>query len=441
MLHRSHFQLSSRSIGLTSLAAAIMAVVVVQGKAGQPATTPTATPSSERVPMGPAVKLTLEFSNESAAAGFTLLGRDARQQLVVTAWDAADHTRDLTRTVHFTTEPPGIVSIDSTGVVTPLADGKATITAAEGGLSAATTATVAHLATDVPVNFPNQIVPIFTKLGCNSGGCHGKASGQNGFRLSLLGFEPAEDYEHLVKEGRGRRLFPAAPERSLLLLKATGAVPHGGGQRMDVDSPSYRLIRRWIEQGMPFGKPDDPKVASIEVVPPARTLPPGGQQQIICLAHYTDGSVEDVTANAKFEPNDTEMAEVSPTGLVKARDLPGTVAVMARYQGQVAVFRVSLPLGAPVADVPQAKNFVDEAVFKQLRTLGIPPSEVCDDATFIRRVTIDIAGRLPTVEETGAFVADKDPAKRAKLIDRCWIATAMPIISPPSGAPFCATSA
>ncbi len=411
MLHC--FPLSSRATVITSLAAAIMAAAIVQGKAGQ---TP-ATPASDRVPMGPAVKLTLEFSGQPAD-GFTLLGRDARQQLVVTAWDAAGHTRDLTRSVHYTTEPTGIVGIDATGVVTPLADGKAKITAAaDGGLSAATTATAAHMATDVSVNFPNQIVPIFTKLGCNSGGCHGKASGQNGFRLSLLGFEPAEDYEHLVMEGHGRRLFPAAPERSLLLLKATGTVPHGGGQRMDVDSPSYRLMRRWIEQGLPFGKPDDPKVASIEVVPPARTLPPSGQQQIICLAHYTDGSVEDVTANAKFEPNDTEMAEVSPSGLVTARDLPGTVAVMARYQGQVAVFRASLPLGAPVADLPAAKNVVDEAVFKQLTTLGIPPSKVCDDATFIRRVTVDIAGRLPTVEESNAFVADKDPAKRAKLID------------------------
>ena len=111
-----------------------------------------------------------------------------------------------------------------------------------------------HFGNEPPVNFPNQIVPIFTKLGCNSGGCHGKASGQNGFKLSLLGFEPTEDFEHLVKEGRGRRLFPAAPDKSLLLLKPIGDVPHGGGTRLEVDSHSYRLMRRWIEQGMPYGK-------------------------------------------------------------------------------------------------------------------------------------------------------------------------------------------
>ena len=169
---------------------------------------------------------------------------------------------------------------------------------------------------DPPVNFPNQIVPIFTKLGCNTGGCHGKSSGQNGFRLSLLGFEPTEDYEHLVKEGRGRRLFPAAPERSLMLLKATGTDP---ARRRAADGSRFAAVpidsAAGSKHGMPYGKPDDPTVARIEVVPPIRTLSPGGKQQLICLAHYTDGTVEDVTANAKFEPNDTEMAEVSPIGI------------------------------------------------------------------------------------------------------------------------------
>ncbi len=304
------------------------------------------------------------------------------------------------------------------GLVWPLADGKATITAvAPGGQKSSIAVSVVQFKNDPPVNFPNQIVPIFTKLGCNAGGCHGKASGQNGFRLSLLGFVPSEDYEHLVKEGRGRRLSPAAPESSLLLQKAAGLIPHGGGQRFEVDSVPYKLLRRWIAQGMPYGKPDDPVVASIEVVPAIRTLRPAAEQQLICLAHYSDGSVEDVTLMTKFEPNDTEMAEVSPTGLVTARDLPGTVAVMARYQGQVAVFRAALPLGAPVAEMPAVKNFIDEAVFKQLKTLGIPASAVCDDATFVRRTSIDIAGRLPTADETQRFLADADPNKRANWID------------------------
>src|SRR2546425_85685 len=140
------------------------------------------------------------------------------------------------------------------------------------------------LTTITPVNFPNQIVPIFTKAGCNGGGCHGKSSGQNGFRLSLLGFEPSEDYEHLVKEARGRRLFPAAPDRSLLLLKGTATLPHGGGKRLEVGSDDYKLLVRWIAQGMPYGKTNDPTVARIEVFPKERTLPLDGEQQLVVLA-------------------------------------------------------------------------------------------------------------------------------------------------------------
>src|SRR5262249_37771340 len=139
--------------------------------------------------------------------------------------------------------------------------------------------------------------------------CHGKASGQNGFKLSLLGFEPTEDYEYLVKEGRGRRLFPAAPDRSLLLLKGINSMPHGGGMRLQHDSHEYKLIRRWIAQGMPFGEPDDPTVARIETFPLERSMERGGQQQIVVLAHYTDGSIEDVTRTAQFDANDQEMAE------------------------------------------------------------------------------------------------------------------------------------
>ena len=219
-------------------------------------------------------------------------------------------------------------------------------------------------------------------------GCHGKASGQNGFKLSLLGFEPTEDFEHLVKEGRGRRLFPASPDKSLLLLKPIGTVPHGGGTRMEVDTHSYRLMRRWILQGMPYGKDTDPTVARIEVFPQQRTMPQDGQQQLLVVAHYTDGSTEDVTSTVKFEPNNPEMAETSVTGLVKTLDLSGEVAVMARYQGQVAVFRASIPLGVPVESTPEPKGFVDELVFAKLKTLGVPPSEVCDDATFVRRAAV-----------------------------------------------------
>ena len=269
-----------------------------------------------------------------------------------------------------------------------------------------------------PINFANQIVPIFTKAGCNSGGCHGKSGGQNGFRLSLLGFEPSEDYEWLVNESRGRRLSPAAPERSLLLMKATSMAPHGGGKRLEVGSKDYRLLVRWISEGMSYGNANDPTVASIEVLPRERTMGLSGEQQLKVLAHYTDGSSEDVTESALYDVNDKDVGVVNETGLLRVFRQPGELAVMVRYQGQVAVSRATVPLGAPVSHLPPARNFIDELVFKRLVTVGMPPSEVADDATFLRRVTLDIAGRLPTLEEATRFAEDLSPDKRDRAIDR-----------------------
>lgn len=312
-------------------------------------------------------------------------GRDARQQLLVTGEFADGRLRDVTRQVQFSASPEGIVAIDPTGLVTPLQDGEATIAAvASEGARGELAVRVEGLGSPRPINFKNQIVPIFTKLGCNGGGCHGKASGQNGFKLSLLGFYPEDDYEFLVKENRGRRIFPPSPGESLLLTKPVGRVPHGGGKRMDVDSHEYRLIARWIEQGMPYGRDSDPVVTAIECVPAGRTMDRGAEQQISVIATYSDGSTEDVTRMALYEPNDTEMAEVTNTGLVKTLDLAGEVAIMARYQGQVSTFRATLPLGAQIADLPEPANLIDEAVFSKLRLLGVPPSAVCDDSTFIR---------------------------------------------------------
>ncbi|MBU6399294.1 MAG: DUF1553 domain-containing protein [Verrucomicrobia bacterium] len=355
----------------------------------------------------------------SAKPELRLTGADAREQLLVNGQFSGGRVRDFTRDVRYQVVPGGVVQVDPTGWVVPLANGKATITArCKEGLSAALPVVVERLQAVVPVNFANQIVPIFTKLGCNGGGCHGKASGQNGFRLSLLGFEPAEDYEHLVKEARGRRLFPAAPEHSLILLKATATLPHGGGRRLDTNSMDYRLLVRWIAQGMPYGNATDPTVDRIEVSPEERTMPLNGGQQLAVIAHYTDGSVEDVTRGALFEANDKNLATVDGNGWVKVFAQPGDVAVMVRYQAKVAVFRATLPLGAPVEHLPTPRNFIDELVFKKLKAVGMPPSDSCDDATFVRRVGLDITGRLPTPAETKAFLADRDAAKRDRWIDR-----------------------
>jgi hypothetical protein len=271
---------------------------------------------------------------------------------------------------------------------------------------------------DRPVSFINDVMPILTKAGCNAGVCHAKAGGgQKGFQLSLLGFEPQEDYERLAKEGQSRRLFLAAPERSLLLLKAAGIVPHGGGARLNPGSESYALLREWIRQGAQAEIPGEPKFLSFEVTPSSGMIPRNGELPLTATARYSDGTARNVTEMALFESNDKAMAEVSPRGVIKVSDISGNVSVMVRYQGMVSVFRASVPLGAQVANLPAARNFVDEHVFANLVQLGIPPSAVCDDATFLRRVTLDVAGRLPTEAEAVEFLASTDANKRDALID------------------------
>ena len=249
---------------------------------------------------------------------------------------------------------------------------------------------------DRSVSFVNDVMPVLTKAGCSSGVCHAKAGGgQKGFQLSLLGFEPAEYLEHIVLESRGRRLSFGNPDQSLLLLKASARLPHGGGLRLPKSSAGYATIRDWIGQGVPMDGAASPKLIAMEIEPKKGSLRSQSTQQLKAVARYSDGSVRDVTSMALFESNDKAMADVSESGLVKVYDLPGKVSVMVRYQARVAVFSAAIPMGAEVGTLPPVKNFVDAAVFANLKELGIPPSPVCDDSTFLRRVTLDIAGRLP----------------------------------------------
>ncbi len=357
---------------------------------------------------------TLAVSPERAV----LVGPDAVQQLVVD-FRTSGRANDATRTVQYACSDGRVATVDATGLVIPRGDGEARITARLGDLTASCVIKVEAYQNPPAVNFANQIVPIFTKMGCNAGGCHGKALGQNGFRLSLLGFEPELDYETLVKEDRGRRLFPSAPEASLLLVKATAAKPHGGGKRLDPNSQEYRLIRRWIAMGMPTGTPTDPRVERITIHPESRVIERGGQQ-VMVTAHYTDGRVEDVTRWAQYQSNETDVAGVEPGGWVEKGRLAGQAAVMARYQGQVAVFRAIVPTGLTLAANQgfQAKNPIDAAVLAQWRALGVTPSPPCTDAEFLRRVSIDITGTLPTPAELGQFLADPAADKRARAVDR-----------------------
>ena len=271
---------------------------------------------------------------------------------------------------------------------------------------------------DRPVSFVNDVMPVLTKAGCNTGACHAKAGGgQNGFQLSLLGFEPAEDYESLLKEARGRRLFRAVPDRSLILMKASAVTPHGGGLRLAQTSRGYQSILHWIQQGTPYQLPEEPELLSVEVQPQRGLVAMQQQQQLKAIAKYSDGSVRDITPLALFESNDTAMADVSAVGLVQVYDIPGKVSVMLRYQAKTAVFTAAVPLGAPVGEVLEPNNFVDKYVFDNLQEIGIPPSPVCDDAIFLRRVSLDITGRLPTDQETTEFLDSKATDKRDQLVE------------------------
>ena len=365
-------------------------------------------------PKGDLVRI--EFESVGATA---LVGQNARKQLLVTGIYSSGQKHDFTHDVTYAVDAGNVLRVEKEGLVIPLADGSATITATEASGKTATIAlTASRCAEELPVNFENEIVPIFTKLGCNAGGCHGKADGQNGFKLSLLGFYPEEDYEYLVHEDRGRRVFPADPDYSLLLQKPANVLPHGGGQRMSPGSYEWELISRWIRQGMPYGAETDPVLERIEAVPAVREMNVRTRQQLSVIAHYNDGSIRDVTRLASYDANYPEMAVSTSLGRITVEDVPGEVAMMVRFQGQVGVFRAIIPQGLPVPATPPEKTFIDSFVFAKQRQLGIPPSPLCDDATFIRRVSIDVAGRLPTVSEVEQFIADPDAAKRDRLVDR-----------------------
>ncbi len=272
------------------------------------------------------------------------------------------------------------------------------------------------------VDFENDLQPIFTRFGCNSGPCHGKARGQGGFQLSLLGFDGQQDYDAIAKEGRGRRVFPGAPENSLLIAKPAGKTPHGGGKRLDVDSPEYQTLLNWVRQGMPRKAPSAATLQSITVSPPSLILAASQTQALTVTAKYSDGAERDVTRLTAFQSNEAPIAAVNENGLVTAGQITGDAAIMARFMGQIAVCDVMIPrpevIPAEVyAQLPR-NNFIDELVWQKLQRLNITPSPVCDDHTFLRRATTDISGRIPTLEEVNAFLADTSADKRSKLIDR-----------------------
>lgn len=340
----------------------------------------------------------------------------AGRQLLV-----SQNGRDVTREAGYSTTDAAVAKVDARGYVSPTGNGSATIRVSFGNDTLDVPVTVKGFGTaGRGVDFRTEVMPLLSKHGCNAGGCHGKASGQNGFKLSLFGFDTKFDYDAIAKESRGRRLFPADPDASLFLLKGSGQVPHGGGKKLPAESADYQVIRRWIAAGAPPSAPEVPTVKKLRVLPTDAVFKPGQHQQLAVVADYSDGTSRDVTRQAEFFSNLEPVAAVDGDGLVTAGKERGEAAVMARHMGFVAVFKAIVPHGPPLADIPDFNplNKVDEFAVAKWKKLGLKPSPGCDDSTFIRRVTIDLCGRLPTVAEVKAFTADKAADKRAKLIDK-----------------------
>lgn len=350
-----------------------------------------------------------------------LTGRDAGQQIIVgTQKDGRDV--DLTRDAEFTSMNPQIAAVDESGIVTPVADGSAVIRVEHAGQTADIPVEVKGSAQFVPVDFQNDVMPVLTAGSCNAGACHGKARGQNGFQLSLLGFDANFDFNALAKEARGRRIFLPSPQQSLLLLKPIGAVPHGGGKRLEPGGAGYRILRRWIEAGMPRAVEGAPTLDKVEITPGERILDLNSKQQLIVTAFYSDGSTRDVTRMAGYQSNESAIAAVNKHGLITTSTITGEAAIMTRYMDEIAVATISVPLPGSVdpefyKKLPQ-NNYIDGLVWKKLERLGLTPSKPASEHKILRRAYIDIIGRTPTAEEARAYLADKSDDRRAKMIDR-----------------------
>ena len=354
----------------------------------------------------------------------SLSGQDATQGLLVERIDEHGHGQDLTHVATYRSLDETVCSVDQNGIVTATGNGTTIIEATVDNSVIQVPIHVANTALPPKRHFQTDVVPILTRYACNSSGCHGKAEGQNGFKLSVFGFDPVADYAALVQEGRGRRVVVAAPDRSLLLTKASGVTAHGGGVRLEPDMHAYQAVRDWIAAGAKFDT-DHPEVERIELYPRERILDFGSTQQVRLMAHFDDGTHRDVTPLARFHSNNEALATVNDEGFIQIGSAPGHVAIMASFLEKMETLQILIP-NPPQSDLAtnthssqpiEPKNFIDRHIDRRLGQLNLLPSGQCDDATYLRRVYLDIIGTLPTPAEARKFLDDPSENKRALLVD------------------------
>ncbi|MBT7919530.1 MAG: DUF1553 domain-containing protein [Planctomycetaceae bacterium] len=344
-----------------------------------------------------------------------LVGPESTQQLVVTQ-ETENGLSDLTHEAKYRSKNEAVAIVNEQGIVRPVGEGITEVRVSSSVGTKNIPVRVQGLQNPKPISFRRDIQPILTKAACNSGGCHGKADGQNGFKLSLFGFDDEFDFAAVVKAARGRRVNISAPDRSLFLRKATGDLPHGGGRKIETSGLWYARILRWLREGAKLDEPNELDTVRLEIYPAAASMRHDSGQQLQVFAVDSDGTRRCVTREAEFISNATDVAEVDSSGLVQVSTVPGEAAILARYRGVVSVARVRLPQAGNVAR-PVLTHPIDVLVWDRFSLLGIRPSELVDDADFLRRVYLDSIGTLPTVEEARAFLSNRALDKREKLID------------------------
>ncbi len=352
------------------------------------------------------------------------LSSDApRTRILLTATSADGFEHDVTDLATFAASKKAPFVLTDDGEVLPKGIGTGSVRATFGKLAVEIPVSVASAASAAaPLSFGRDVLPVLARAGCAAGACHAKAEGQNGFKLSVFSYDPKHDYAEIVKDARGRRVFSAAPDESLLLRKPLGLVPHEGGKRFELGSETHLTLRRWIQEGMAFAQTNEPTLTRLAVFPAERRYRRGATQRLRLEAIYSDGSIRDVTRLAAFESNDKEIAQVNEAARVTVGKITGQGVIVARYMGLVAAARVVVPaertLPAEQFALLPRNNFIDELAYAQFQRLGLFPSELCSDAEFLRRASLDALGVLPTLEEVKAVLAAGRGIDRLALIDQ-----------------------